>query len=82
MPISLPLSEMTVAGKLQIIEEIWEDLSRNADELESPDWHGEILVERERQIASGEARFIDWKKRRRTFGNGVVSVEQARRGSI
>ena len=53
---------MTVTEKLRLMEALWADLSRNADALESPDWHREVLEERERCIASGEARFIDWEK--------------------
>ena len=62
MPVSLPLNELTVAEKLQLMEALWEDLSRNSDALESPEWHRELLEEREHRIASGEARFQDWEQ--------------------
>ena len=62
MPVTLPLKDMTVSEKLQLMETLWEDLSRNADALESPEWHREVLEERERRIASGEAHFSDWEK--------------------
>ena len=61
MPVTLPPHEMTLTEKLQLMEALWEDLSRNADALESPDWHREVLEERERRIASDEARFSDWE---------------------
>jgi hypothetical protein len=32
------------------------------DICESPGWHREVLEERERLIASGEAQFIDWEQ--------------------
>lgn len=62
MPVTLPLNDMTVSEKLQLMETLWEDLSRNADALESPEWHRDVLEERERRIASGEARFSDWEE--------------------
>ncbi len=62
MPVKLPLNEMSVLEKLQLMEALWADLSRNAESLESPEWHRDILDERERRIASGEARFVDWEK--------------------
>jgi hypothetical protein len=67
----LPLDEMTVEDKLQAMEALWESLSADPAAIESPAWHEEELRERERKIASGEARFIDWEKakadiRRRT----------------
>jgi hypothetical protein len=37
MPVTLPLNDMTVAEKLQFMETLWQDLSRNADALESPE---------------------------------------------
>ena len=71
MPVTLPLNEMTVAEKFQIMEALWQDLSRQADALESPEWHGEVLQERERRIASGEARFSDWEQAKADIRNRV-----------
>ncbi len=62
MQITLPLDEMTVPEKLQVMEALWEDLSRHSDALESPEWHGDVLEERERRIASGEASFTAWEQ--------------------
>lgn len=60
MTVTLPLNDMTVTEKLQLMETLWDDLRRNADSLESPVWHREVLEERERRIVSGEAKFVDW----------------------
>lgn len=62
MTVTLPLNEMTVSEKLQLMEALWADLSRDPDTLESPEWHREILDERERRIAAGEARFSEWEQ--------------------
>ena len=56
--IVLPLAEMTVAEKLELMETIWADLSRDPDEIPSPAWHGEVLRERQRQLDAGETHFI------------------------
>lgn len=58
----LPLNEMSIEEKLQTMEALWENLSADPTAIESPAWHEEELRERERKIASGEARFIDWEK--------------------
>lgn len=60
MNITLPLKDMTTEEKLQVMETLWDDLSRNAGELAPPAWHGEVLAEREAAIARGEATFADW----------------------
>ena len=56
------LRKLSPAEKLKIIELLWEDLSRNPDAIESPEWHREVLEEREKRIASGEAKFSDWEQ--------------------
>ena len=60
MSVSLPLDEMTVLEKLQLMEMIWDDLSRNAEAMEAPAWHGELLAAREAAIVHGKETFEDW----------------------
>lgn len=61
MSVSLPLDEMTVLEKLQLMEMIWDDLSRNAEAMEPPAWHGELLAAREAANAHGKETFEDWE---------------------
>ncbi len=61
MSVSLPLKEMTVEEKLQLMETLWDDLSQHADEMPAPAWHGERLAERERAVTRGEESFEDWE---------------------
>jgi hypothetical protein len=61
MSIRLPLDEMTVREKLAVMESLWEDLSRSAKDIESPEWHGKILDERRRRVDEGPARLVDWE---------------------
>jgi Putative addiction module component len=53
---------MTREEKLQAMEALWEDLSRDPDTLESPAWHEDVLREREERLATGEAEFVDWEQ--------------------
>jgi outer membrane protein TolC len=62
MAVNLPLDEMSVEEKLQLLEAIWADLSRVPDQLESPAWHKDVLEETERRVESGEATFSDWQE--------------------
>jgi Putative addiction module component len=62
MAVNLPLEEMSVADKLQLLEAIWADLSRVPDHVESPAWHTEALEETKKRIQSEEATFSDWQK--------------------
>ena len=58
----LPLNEMTAEEEVKTMEAIWQSLSANPDAIESPAWHEQELRVREAQIASGEAKFVDWEK--------------------
>jgi hypothetical protein len=47
MGITLPLDEMTISEKLEVLDQLWNDLSRNPENIPSPEWHGEELQIRE-----------------------------------
>ena len=54
----LPLDQMTVEEKLRAMEAIWRSLSTREEQVPVPDWHKQVLDERQRQIDAGEARFV------------------------
>jgi hypothetical protein len=57
---TLPLSEMSRAAKLRVMEELWDDLCHSAEGVPSPSWHGEVLAARAERVAKGEAEFREW----------------------
>ena len=63
--ISLPLAEMSRTEKLKVLEALWEDLSRNEAEFESPSWHQEELSAAEERVKSGKEGFVDWDSAKR-----------------
>ncbi|MBN2315095.1 MAG: addiction module protein [Sedimentisphaerales bacterium] len=60
MDISIPLNKMTISEKLRVIEEIWEDLLRDSENVPSPAWHADVLSAREKRIRDGQSQFSDW----------------------
>ena len=42
------------------MEELWDDLRTRAEDVPMPQWHKDLLDERERLIETGEAQFDDW----------------------
>jgi hypothetical protein len=65
MSITLPLGEMTTAEKLDVMEALWKDLSRDESNLPSPDWHRDVLKEREARRQAGGEPPIDWEAAKR-----------------
>ena len=58
----LPLSQLTLAQKLDLMETIWDDLARDHKTFESPTWHEEVLREREEALAAGKLSVSDWEE--------------------
>ena len=54
MSVDLSLAKMSVADKLQAMDLLWADLSKDAAQVVSPPWHGDVL--RSRESAMGELR--------------------------
>ena len=65
MKLELPLAQMSVAEKLEAMEALWADLSRQAPEDAVPEWHAEVLRERERRLAAGAEKVLDWEEAKR-----------------
>ena len=61
MKLELPLDQMTFEEKIEAMEAISLDLFRNHPDEFSPDWHREILEERDRGLADGTAKVVDWE---------------------
>lgn len=61
MSTTIDLQEMTTPDKLRLMEALWQSLSASSNlEVSSPEWHEEILAQRDRLIDSGDETFIDW----------------------
>jgi len=52
------VSRLNKAEQLQAMEWLWASLSKNPEEIESPQWHGEVLAARKAKMDSGEAKFL------------------------
>lgn len=54
----LPIESMTVAEKMDVIDRIMDDLSRNSSTVPVIEWHGELLKQRADAIERGEDGFM------------------------
>ena len=61
MSVNLQLDRMTKEEKLQAMEALWADLTRNPEEFESPAWHEAVLREREERLRTGQEKPLDWE---------------------
>jgi hypothetical protein len=56
---AIDIESLTTDEKLDLIELLWRDLSRQPDKITTPEWHLKVLEEAERGIADGMDHFID-----------------------
>ena len=67
MTSTIQIAQMSRKEKLQTMEAIWSDLSKDDANVESPAWHGEFLKETEARIASGKEKSADWTAAKRNL---------------
>ena len=72
MASTLPLDKMSVEEKIQAMESLWEDLCSRAGGVASPDWHKDVLAERDAANKLGEDKFEDWNEAKRNIRNKIL----------
>ena len=60
--VDLPLSRLSVAQKLDLMESLWADLTRDEKKLKSPAWHETVLKDRGEAYAAGKITGSDWEQ--------------------
>ena len=59
------IARMSREEKLQALEAIWADLSKDAAAVESPPWHEDVLKETQARASAGQERIVDWSEAKR-----------------
>jgi putative addiction module component (TIGR02574 family) len=52
------INEMSVAERLQVMEQLWDSLAREDGDMASPAWHGDVLKDRKARAERGGAKFL------------------------
>lgn len=58
------IKKMSRVERLQAMEALWDSLIDEESEIESPEWHRDVLEERRRKMQTGKAEFISLEKLR------------------
>lgn len=59
---ALEIKQMPRQEKLRLMEALWEDLSRDEADVESPAWHADVLRETAARYSRGEEKVLDWEE--------------------
>ena len=49
---------MSVTEQLQAMDQLWDSLTRDGDEIPLPDWYQDVLADRKARVQRGEAKFL------------------------
>ncbi len=56
----IEIKHLTREEKLKVMEDIWEDLSDEEGQIESPLWHNTVLKETNSRFKAGLEKSINW----------------------
>ena len=60
--VDLPISKLSFAEKLDLMERLWADLTRDEKKFKSPAWHETVLKDREVAYKAGKITVSDWEQ--------------------
>ncbi len=69
--IDIALSELSFNQKLNLMESIWDDITKDEIKFKSPVWHKDILEDREQALASGKVKVSDWEEAKERIRKNV-----------
>lgn len=72
--IVLPLDKMTIAEKMDVLDLIMDDLSRNSNQVAEIEWHGEILKKRAENLIEGKDKFISLDEAERSIRERIGNL--------
>lgn len=69
--VDLSISDLSLAQKLDLMETLWADLSRDDKSLESPAWHKNVLEDRQKAFEAGKISASDWEEAKKRIRKNV-----------
>jgi putative addiction module component (TIGR02574 family) len=55
------IQQLPLREKLMMMEALWDSIATDEEQLDVPQWHKDVLDEREKLVQDGRAKFIDWE---------------------
>ena len=65
------LTQFSFEEKLNLMEALWADLTKDETKLKSPAWHETVLKDREEAFAAGKVSVSDWEQAKKRIKKKV-----------
>ena len=59
------IRQLPLAEKIALLEAVWTELSADPEQVEIPQWHKDLLDERQRAVEEGRVAVLDWDEAKR-----------------
>ncbi len=66
------IKEMSAEEKMRTMELLWDDFCGRQPDFKSPDWHENILNEREKRYKEGKDKLLDWEQAKKEIWESVL----------
>ena len=65
------IRQMSLPEKIALLEAVWAELSIDPGQIEVPQWHKDILDQRELALQEGRATLLDWEEAKKQIDQAV-----------
>lgn len=55
------IRQMTLLEQVALLETVWAEISSNSENVDVPQWHKDLLDQREDDLQAGRATILDWE---------------------
>jgi hypothetical protein len=65
------IRQMPLSEKVALLEAVWAELSLAPDQVEVPQWHMDLLDERDSALKQGSAAILDWEDAKKQINQAI-----------
>ena len=62
---------MSLPEKLALLETVWAEISNDQGQVEVPQWHKDILDQRELALQEGQAVVLEWDEAKKQIDQAI-----------
>ena len=65
------IRQMTLPEKFALLETVWAEITIDSDHVEVPQWHKDILDQRELAMQEGQVTLLDWEEAKKQIAQST-----------
>ena len=65
------IRQLTLPEKFALLETVWAEISIDSDHVEVPQWHKDILDQRELALQEGKVTVLEWEEAKKQIARAT-----------